>query len=148
MGYKREKACRSQTGTYDLVKVYANKEKESLQEYNPGSIYRLELDVTHPLAFGYTHNYFSLKSDNKVYEFTEKGWNVGVMKKDAKVAGFTGFKALESIKDGVIFGHLSVGRGGAVFFTDDILFRNFWQNGKLMMANAVLLMGQGRGSYR
>jgi hypothetical protein len=47
----------------------------------------------------------------------------------------------------VIFGELPMGRGSAIFFVDDIMFRNFWQNGKLMMANAVFFIGQGRG-YR
>ncbi|MCU0375847.1 MAG: M14 family metallopeptidase [Chitinophagaceae bacterium] len=147
-GLKEKKPAENKPGTYDKVRVFANQERESLMEYNPGSIYRLELDVTHPLAFGYGPNYFTLKSDTRVYEFTERGWNVGVMKKEAQVAGFTGSKALENMKDGVIFGQLSAGRGSVVFFTDDILFRNFWQNGKLLMANAALLLGQGGGGYR
>lgn len=144
-GIKERNTPDAKPGTYDLVKTYANREKDALMTNNPGSIYKLELDNTHPLAFGYSNQYFTLKGDTRVYDFTENGWNVGVMKKESRVAGYTGSKSLENMKDGVVFGELPVGRGSAVFFTDDILFRNFWQNGKLMMANAVFFIGQGRG---
>jgi len=146
-GVKERQPADVKSGTYDLIKTYGNRERDGIREYNPGSIYRLDMDTTHPLAFGYNKTYFTLKGDTKVYDFTEKGWNVGVMKKEAQVAGFTGSKALEQMKDGVVFGELPMGRGSAVFFADDIMFRNFWQNGKLMLANAVLFIGQGRG-YR
>jgi hypothetical protein len=137
------------TAPNDSVQVsnYEGREREAVSGITPGSIWPVQLDNTHPLAFGYGKNYFTLKGDTKVYDFTAKGWNVGVMKKDAQVAGFTGSKALENMKDGVIFGELPMGRGSAIFFVDDIMFRNFWQNGKLMMANAVFFIGQGRG-YR
>jgi hypothetical protein len=146
-GIKERQQAETKPGTYDLLKTYGNRERDGIKDYNPGSIYRLEMDTTHPLAFGYPKNYFTLKGDTKVYDFTARGWNVGVMKKDAQVAGFTGSKALENMKDGVIFGELPMGRGSAIFFADDIMFRNFWQNGKLMLANAVFFIGQGRG-YR
>jgi hypothetical protein len=144
-GLKERVASETKPGTYDLVKSYGNRERDGLKTYNPGSIYRVALDTTHPMAFGYPGHYFTLKGDTKVYDFTDKGWNVGVMKKDAQVAGFTGSKALENMKDGVLFGELPMGRGAAIFFTDDVLFRNFWQNGKLMVANSVFFIGQGRG---
>ena len=144
-GVKERQPAETKPAGYDLVKTYSNRERDGLKEFNPGSIYKIEMDTTHPLAFGYPKNYFTLKGDTKVYDFTSKGWNVGVMKKDAQVAGFTGSKALENMKDGVVFGELPMGRGSAVFFVDDIMFRNFWQNGKLMMANAVFFIGQGRG---
>jgi hypothetical protein len=144
-GLKVRELAEGKPGTYDLLKTYADRQKDALTNYNPGSIYKLEMDNTHPLAFGYPKHYFTLKGDTKVYDFTDRGWNVGVMKKDAHVAGFTGYKAMENMKDGVIFGELPMGRGAAIFLGDDILFRNFWENGKLMMANAVFFIGQGRG---
>jgi hypothetical protein len=75
-----------------------------------------------------------------VYDFVKNGWNVGVLKKQAQVAGFVGYKAKEKYKDGVLFGQLPLGRGSVVFLADDLLFRNFWQNGKLMFANALFMV--------
>ena len=130
---------------YAKVKNYGERQRDALNYNNPGSIYRVDLDTTHPLAFGYPKHYFTLKGDSEVYDFTENGWNVGILKKEPRISGFTGSKALEKMKDGVLFGELQMGRGGVVFFADDILFRNFWENGKLLMANAVFFIGQGNG---
>ena len=44
--------------------------------------------------------------------------------------------------DGVIFGVQDLGRGSVTYLADDVLFRNFWQTGKLILCNAVFLVGQ------
>lgn len=130
-------------GEYDLLKKYEDRERESLMDFNPGSIYKVELDNSHPLAYGYGKTYFTLKSDDVVYEFMKEGWNVGVIKKESQVAGFTGINAKTRMKDGVLFGELPLGRGAVVIMADDVLFRSFWENGKLMMANAIFMVNQG-----
>jgi hypothetical protein len=71
----------------------------------------------------------------------KEGWNVGVIKKDAHMAGYVGSKVKPRIKDGMVFGVQSVGRGSVVFLADNPIFRMFWENGKLMIANAVFLVG-------
>ena len=35
-----------------------------------------------------------------------------------------------------------MGRGNVVYFTEDPLFRSFWENEKLMFTNAVFFVGQ------
>ncbi|MCW3087177.1 MAG: family carboxypeptidase [Sediminibacterium sp.] len=127
---------------YANVKKYADRETQSLSNSIPGAIYKLELDNTHPLAFGYPDYYFTLKQDAGVFEFLKEGWNVGVMKKDAYVTGFTGTKVKSKLKDGVVFGVQDIGTGNVVYFAEDPLFRNFWENGKLLFSNAVFLVGQ------
>ncbi|CAN5586109.1 M14 family metallopeptidase [soil metagenome] len=128
---------------YALLKKYATAERDNLENSNPGSIFKVALDNTHPMAFGYPDYYYTLKSDDNVYDFMKDGWNVGVIKKASQVAGFTGVKAKEKLQDGVLFGELPMGRGSVIFFADDVLFRSFWENGKLMFANAVFLVNQG-----
>ena len=127
---------------YANVKKYADRETQSLTNSIPGAIYKLELDNTHPLAFGYPDYYFTLKQDGSVFEFMKDGWNVGVMKKDAYVTGFTGSKLKPKLKDGVVFGVQNMGGGSVIYFTENPLFRNFWENGKLIFCNAVFLVGQ------
>ena len=122
---------------------YDNRQREEVTGTVPGSIYKVELDNSHPLAFGYPDHYYTLKQDDNVYEFMKDGgWNVGVVRKDGYVSGFTGVKAREKIRDGVIFGVQDLGRGAVVFMADDPLFRSFWENGKLLFCNAVFLVGQ------
>jgi Zinc carboxypeptidase len=130
---------------YDDLKKYTESERDNLKESNPGSIFKLEMDNSHPLAYGYPDFYYTLKEGTDVFEFLKEGWNVGYIKKDNQVAGFTGVKAKEKLKDGTLIGQMDMGRGSIVFLADDPLFRSFWQNGKLLFANAVFLVGQGGG---
>lgn len=128
---------------YSSLRRYENRERDYVASSVPGSIYKVELDNSHPLAFGYPNYYYTLKQDENVYEFIkEGGWNVGVIKKDNYVSGFTGNKAKEKLKDGLIFGVEDMGRGAIVYMADDPLFRSFWENGKLLFCNAVFLVGQ------
>ncbi len=128
---------------YSALHRYENRERDDLVNSTPGSIYRVELDNSHPLAFGYPDYYYTLKQDENVYEFLkEGGWNVGIIRKDNYISGFTGSKAKEKLKDGLIFGVQELGRGQIVYLADDVLFRSFWENGKLLFCNAVFLVGQ------
>ena len=69
-------------------------------------------------------------------------WNVGAIKKDSYVTGFVGVKAKSVIQDGVVIGVKEMGAGKLVFMADDPIFRNFWESGKLILANAVFLNGK------
>ena len=139
---KEEKPDTSQDSNYAALKVYGNREEEDLTTSTPGSIYKLDIDNTHPLGYGYPGYYYSLKQDKNVYPFLKDGWNVGVFKKNNYVAGFVGSKAKPLIKDGVVFGEQDAGNGSIVFMADDPLFREFWEGGKLMFVNAVFMVGQ------
>ena len=128
---------------YSALHRYENRERDELVNSTPGSIYKVELDNSHPLAFGYPDYYYTLKQDENVYEFLKDGgWNVGIIRKDNYVSGFTGSKAKEKLKDGLVFGVQEIGRGQIVYLADDVLFRSFWENGKLLFCNAVFLVGQ------
>jgi hypothetical protein len=105
----------------------------------PGAVYKLDLDNSHPLAFGMPDHYFTLKMDDNIYEFMKEGWNVGVLKKDAYVSGFAGTRTRAKLKDGVLIGQVPIGRGSLIFFADDPVFRSFWNNGKLLLANAIFM---------
>lgn len=128
---------------YTLLRRYENRERDYLTGSIPGSVYRVQLDNSHPLGFGYGDTYYTLKQDDNIYEFIrEGGWNVGVLKKDNYVSGFAGSKTKERLKDGLLFGVQEMGRGSVVYLADDVLFRSFWESGKLMLCNAVFLVGQ------
>jgi hypothetical protein len=128
---------------YASLQNFEVRERDNLSSSIPGSIYKVDLDNTHPLAFGYPNYYYTLKQDDAMYEFIkEGGWNVGVIKKDNQVSGFVGTKLKEKLKDGLVFGVQDMGQGAVVYLTDDLLFRSFWENGKLMFCNAVFLVGQ------
>jgi hypothetical protein len=128
---------------YSSLRRYENRERDHISNINPGSIFKVELDNSHPLAFGYPGYYYSIKQDDHIYEFfKDDGWNVGIVKKENFVTGFTGSKAKEKLKNGLLFGVRDMGRGVVIYLADNPIFRSFWENGKLLFANAVFLVGQ------
>ena len=128
---------------YKRLLTFENRERHELQAVTPGSIYRVDVDNSHPLMFGYPNYYYTLKMDNNIFEFIkEGGWNAGVIKKTSQVAGFVGHKLKDKLQDGLVFGVQDMGRGSITYLTDNVLFRNFWENGKLMFCNALFFVGQ------
>ena len=125
----------------EKLKVYANAERESVSDETPGSVYKLTMDNTNPLAFGFDKTYFSLVLESSDYQYLSTGWNVGVIKEKAIVAGFAGNKAQDKLKNSLIFGTQELGKGQIVYLANDPIFRGFWQNGKLLFGNAVFVVG-------
>jgi hypothetical protein len=135
---KSESTDKKDKDPYESLAVFADRERDYLSSFTPGAVWKVALDTTHPVAFGYGPYFYTLKMDDNVYEFIgEEGWNVGVIKQDPPLAGFVGSKLRPQIKDALSIGQLAVGRGSITVFTDDILFRSFWQSGKLLLCNAV-----------
>jgi hypothetical protein len=128
---------------YAPLKTFEARDRDFIPNTIPGSIFKVELDNTHPLAFGYPKYYYTLKQDDNIYDFIkEDGWNVGVIKKKNQVSGFVGSHLQKKLEDGMLFGVQELGRGTITYLADDLIFRSFWENGKLMFANAVFLVGQ------
>jgi hypothetical protein len=125
---------------YERLKQYENRERDYLPNTIPGAVYKLDMDNSHPLAFGYPKHYFTLKMDDRIYEFLKEGWNVGVIKKENYVSGFAGSKTKMKLKDGLLLGVYPMGRGNIVYMADDPVFRSFWENGKLLLANAIFMV--------
>ncbi len=117
---------------------YAQREMERTKDMITGSIYKISVDNTHPLAFGYGDTYYTLKLGSASYKFLEDGYNVGYIKGEPEsVAGFSGEAAKASLKNSIVFAQAEKGKGSVVYMVDDVVFRSFWQNGKLFLANAV-----------
>lgn len=125
----------------DLLVPYAEREMESTKDFITGSIFKISMDNTHPLAFGFDKEYYTLKLGNDSYSFLENGYNVGYIKGEAQaVSGFVGERAGAKLENSIVFAQAKKGRGSVVYLTDDVIFRTFWQNGKLILANAVFLV--------
>jgi hypothetical protein len=124
---------------------YGQRERESVKDFITGSIYKLTIDASHPMAFGYGDTYYSLKQGNDSYKFLKDGYNVGYIKDDAvSVSGFSGDDAKKGLKNSVVFGEARMGAGSIVYIVDDVLFRSFWENGKLFFANAIFFVNDNK----
>ncbi|MFY0688593.1 MAG: zinc carboxypeptidase [Cyclobacteriaceae bacterium] len=121
---------------------YANRDREYVKKIVPGAIFKVEMENTHPLAFGYDNVYFSLKTSSDRYGLLESN-NVGVINsKSDHISGFAGAEVKDRVGNSLIFGVESKGRGDIVYMVDNPLFRAFWYDAKLLMANAIFLVGQ------
>ena len=138
----KEESKKVDKDPYGDLKTYVERERENVSTNISGAIYKVDLDNTHPLGFGFPKFYHTLKLDDKVYNFLSNGWNVGVIKKEGHVAGFVGIEVKKKLVDGLIFGVQEIGNGTVIYMADDPLFRSFWENGKLLFSNAVFMVGQ------
>ncbi|GGH02283.1 peptidase M14 [Polaribacter pacificus] len=118
---------------------YDEKERERIQSSITGAIFKTVVDNTHPLAFGYSDSYFSLKLGSTSYKYLKNGNNVVRLKDNQPVSGFAGHKTLDNLTDTLIFGEDSLGRGSVIYMVDNPLFRSFWDNGKLFFVNALFM---------
>jgi hypothetical protein len=123
------------------LKPYADRQRAYAKNMIPGAIYRVDLDVTHPMAYGYDPVYYSLKTSNQRYGYLISQ-NVGIIdSENDHLSGFAGQYVKEKMPQSLVFGVENRGRGQLVYFVDNPLFRNFWYNGKLMVANAMFFVG-------
>jgi hypothetical protein len=134
---KDDKTDKPKKAPTDSLKIYADRERVAVSDETPGSIYRLNLDATHPLGFGLSGGYFALVQEAHNYDILKDGWNVGYLKDSNLVAGFAGKNAKEKLKQTLAVGVQELGRGQVIYLADDPLFRGFWYSGKLLFGNAV-----------
>ena len=124
---------------------FEDRERKSVANLITGSIFKATLDNSHPLSFGYDKEYFSLKLSGTSYNFLKEGYNVGYFSKDTKnVSGYAGSKAVKEVPESLLFGEEPMGRGSVIYMVDNPLFRSFWENGKLFVANAVFLLNSNK----
>ena len=120
---------------------YEDGERNYAKNMIPGAIFKVHLDNSHPMAYGYGDTYYSLKTTSRRYGYLDSQ-NVGVIKSDADhLSGFAGKYVKEAIPKSVVFGVENKGRGQIVYFVDNVMFRAFWYNGKLMVANSIFFVG-------
>jgi hypothetical protein len=101
------------------------------------------MDKSHPLGFGLNETYFSLRTSELHYSYLSKGWNVGILKgKQKPLIGFAGTKINKKLENTLVFGVEDKGKGQVVYLVDNPLFRNFWENGKMIFSNAIFMVGR------
>ncbi|TVQ68352.1 MAG: zinc carboxypeptidase [Balneolaceae bacterium] len=129
-------------GVEERLQSYGDRNRRAVSSRTSGSIFRVHVDSTHPLGYGYGDLYHSLKTDATAYSYLDSGWNVGSVQPDAHLSGFAGAEALRNLEHTLAFGVQPHGSGQVVYFIDNPLFRGFWENGKLLMANATFFVGR------
>jgi hypothetical protein len=141
---KAEKEPDSTATEIARTKRFEDRSRDRAPGSNPGAIYRVQVDNSHPLGFGFGDQTFVLRSRSDEPALMEGGsdWNVGVIEEGGRVSGHTGYKAEKRIEGSLAFGTQGMGRGSVTYILDNPLYRGFWTSGRLLFANAVFLVGQ------
>jgi len=122
----------------DRYAPYALSERNGIRSDIPGAVYRVGLDATHPLAYGYGDGYWSIKTSGSRYAHLEGGHNVGILDASPEpISGFAGSRANAQLRESLSFGVHDMGRGHVIYLADNVLFRAFWKDGHKFFANAV-----------
>jgi hypothetical protein len=108
-----------------------------------GAIFQINLDLTHPLAFGY-HSpllpYF--KRGDLAMELSNDAYSTpGVFTHSPLLSGYATDKSIKKIAQSAAIQVGRKGSGRAIVFSDDITFRAFWYGTNKLLANA-LFFGQ------
>ena len=108
-----------------------------------GSIYKANLDITHPLGFGYTNRELPVWRNTSIFIEPAKSPFNTVIKYTASplLSGYVHATNLEKIKNSVSLQVSTVGQGRAILFVDDPAFRGYWYGTNKLLFNAVFFGG-------
>jgi Zinc carboxypeptidase len=123
------------------LESHADFERRGISNLIPGAIFKLKIDNSHPLAYGLPNTYYSLKTNTLHYAYLKDGANVGRIEGEPEVIGFAGSKVIPLMKNSVVFGVQPLGKGNVVYLMDSPVFRGFWEQGKLLLSNAIFMVG-------
>ncbi|TVQ71329.1 MAG: zinc carboxypeptidase [Balneolaceae bacterium] len=117
---------------------FENRRLQALNRQISGAVLRVELDDSHPLAYGIGPAYATLKRGAVLPELLTDGWNVArIAAEDPILGGWAGQEAQQLAAGSLMAGTISSGRGQIVILADNPLYRGFWRNGQLLFSNAI-----------
>lgn len=118
---------------------YVEKEfRDGAQRMN-GTIFRAEVDITHPLAFGYTVPYVDLFKSNSIFPEKNKNpySNPYIYKDKPLQSGFITKPNYDAVKNSAAVMVNTLGTGRVISIADNPNFRAFWLGGTKLFMNAI-----------
>src|SRR5690606_21665168 len=133
----------SKQAAEERIADFQERERAGISDEVLGAVYRVRMDASHPLGFGTAGRYHTLKTNGQRYAYVQDGVNAGIIPDGTYYrSGFVGAKAKERMNASLVFGVENKGRGQVIYLVDNPLFRGFWEHGKLIMSNALFMVGQ------
>ncbi|MEO1513587.1 MAG: M14 family metallopeptidase [Bacteroidota bacterium] len=118
---------------------YEGAERRSISNQMPGAVMKMDLDTSHPLAYGLPKGYYSLKTNTRAYNSLKDCWNVGTVGDEPAFIGFVGSTVRRKLRNRTFYAVEKKGDGTIVYLADNPLFRCFWYNGMVLLGNAVFM---------
>jgi len=136
---EQEKAKKDAT---KLMTLFEKEEHDRLERI-PGTIFRVLVDTTHPIGYGYSSEIFVFKSNGAPFDLSESGHNVARFPKDTvQISGYVSREKAQKVAEAAYVIEYRIGRGRAVLFTENVTFRRFWTGLEKLLLNAILFLPQ------
>jgi hypothetical protein len=121
------------------IKPYADISNTFGAQQLGGAIFEIEVDLTHPLFYGYYNNRMPVfKSGNLYMEKSKNQFgNPAVFTANPLLSGYISKPNLEKLKNASMVGSSSLGQGRVIGFTENLTFRAFWYGSNKMLMNAI-----------
>ena len=118
---------------------YADRAKEYSLNTISGAIFNTEIDITHPLCWGYTRKELPIfKTGTSVPESLNINYSEPVLfTSEPYLSGFISDKNLENIKNAPVVSVQSFGKGKIISYHENMTFRGIWLGTNKLFSNAV-----------
>jgi len=105
-----------------------------------GAIFEVDLDITHPIGYGYTSRKLPVYKNNKVWLSPGKNIfsTVARYSEDSHIDGFIAPENLELMSKSASIIVSKVGGGRVVMFADNPNFRGIWYGTNKLFSNALM----------
>ena len=125
----------------DVVKsrTYGDMDEFIGAQETSGAIFEVNVDLTHPLLFGYYNSKMSIfKSNNLFMEKAKNAYgNPVVFTTSPLLSGYISKPNYAKLKECASVGVSVLGQGRVIGFTENISFRAFWLGTNKMLMNAI-----------
>lgn len=121
------------------AKPYADIEEAQGAQRTDGAIFEANVDLTHPLLYGYFNSKMPVFKSNNIYMEKAKSayGNPIVYTSNPLMSGFISKENYSKIKEASIAGVSVLGRGRVIGFTENVAFRAFWFGSNKLLMNAI-----------
>jgi hypothetical protein len=118
---------------------YVDREQVEGAQQMSGAIFRAEVDLTHPLAYGYSQSSVSLFKANKVYmEKSKNPYATPFYYKNTPLqSGWLSKENYDAVKNSAAVVVNSIGSGRVISIADNPNLRAFWLGGSKLMMNSI-----------
>ena len=118
---------------------YAEKTKETNENSISGAIFNAEMDLTHPLCYGYTNNNLPVfKAGEQVAETLNIKFAEPVkFSQNPYISGFVSGRNIDRIKNAPVVTVETFGRGKVISYHENMAFRGFWMATNKLFINSV-----------
>ncbi len=117
---------------------YKDKRNHYGAQLTSGAIFRVELDRSHPINYGYHNNLSVFRNTNIYIKNDSIGYNNPIKYSNKPlISGYVSKENLKSMKNSRPFAAYNLKKGKVLVFTDNTNFRAFWYGTNKLLMNAI-----------